>query len=242
LRYCLQRYILGLFFLMMGMAAAAPAFAGEREALLKENFHDLKNWSPLFFPKIPRHTTYTIVTNGADPYLKAESEASASAIVYKNTFSVYEYPRLTWKWKVDSVYKLASQRVKTGDDYPLRVYILFKYDPQKAGVLDKILYESLRLIYGEYPPHSSLNYAWASKPEKEAIFPSPYTDKLKMVLLEAGTAKLGQWVVEDVNILEDYRKSFGKNPPAIASLAIMNDSDNTGGKATSNIGFIEVYK
>jgi hypothetical protein len=62
-----------------------------------------------------------------------------------------------------------------------------------------------------------------------------------MVLLEKGADRAGQWVEERVNILEDYRKAFGTMPPAMASLAIMSDSDNTGEKATGWVEYIEVY-
>ena len=51
---------------------------------------------------------------------------------------------------------------------------------------------------------------------------------------------MGKWIMEEVNILEDYKKAFGKNPPKKASLAIMSDSDNTGESATAWIDFIEL--
>ena len=47
---------------------------------------------------------------------------------------------------------------------------------------------------------------------------------------------------ESVNILEDYRKAFGVDPPATAGLAVMSDTDNAGGSAAAYIDFIEVYR
>ena len=69
---------------------------------------------------------------------------------------------------------------------------------------------------------------------------SPYTEKARMVILEKGKERVGQWVEESVNVLEDYRKAFGKDPPAIAGLAVMSDTDNTGGSAVAYLDFIEV--
>jgi len=54
--------------------------------------------------------------------------------------------------------------------------------------------------------------------------------------------KANTWVDEEVNILDDYNKAFGKSPPSTASIAIMNDSDNTGEDSVSYIDFIEVYR
>ena len=50
------------------------------------------------------------------------------------------------------------------------------------------------------------------------------------------------WQDEEINILQDYRSAFGKEPPSIASIAIMNDSDNTGQQSVSYIDFIEVFR
>jgi hypothetical protein len=53
----------------------------ERRTLFQEDFNSLDNWKPFYFPKIEKHSTYTIEKNGEMHYLKAESKASASAIV-----------------------------------------------------------------------------------------------------------------------------------------------------------------
>jgi hypothetical protein len=231
-----------LMVLLLLVLVAAPVRGGEERVLLREDFRDLESWRPLYFPKIPKHSVYTVETQGDQHYLRAASSGSASGLVYKKEFDVYRYPRIRWRWKVDNVYRNWNGSTKQGDDYPIRVYVIFKYDPERAGFLDKIIYESAKLRYGEYPPYSSLNYVWASKAYPERIFTNPYTGRAKMVLLEQGEAKVGVWVSEEVNVLEDYKRAFGTKPPPTASLAIMNDSDNTGESSVSYVEFIEVYR
>jgi hypothetical protein len=63
-----------------------------------------------------------------------------------------------------------------------------------------------------------------------------------MILLQQGTENVGRWVEEVVNVVDDYEKAFGRKPPATASLALMNDSDNTAEGAVSAIDYIEVYR
>jgi hypothetical protein len=63
-----------------------------------------------------------------------------------------------------------------------------------------------------------------------------------MIILQKGKQKIGAWVEETVNIVEDYRKAFGKDPPTEAGIAVMNDSDNTGERAVSYVDFVEVFK
>jgi hypothetical protein len=212
----------------------------DQKILFREDFRDLRNWEPLYFPKIERHTTYTTVSEGGRTYLKAQSQASASALVFKKTFDPYTTPRIRWRWKVDNVYQKWSGKEKSGDDYPIRIYVMFQYDPEQAGLSERLMYGAAKTLYGKYPPHSTLNYVWASGTNADDMIVSPFTDKARMIALEKGPARVGQWVDETAGIIDDYRKAFGKDPPKTASIAIMNDSDNTGEAAVSYVEFIEV--
>lgn len=62
---------------------------------------------------------------------------------------------------------------KTGDDYPLRVYILFSYDPARATLGERLTYGAAQAIYGQYPPHSTLNYVWTGRNFPNASFRAP---------------------------------------------------------------------
>ena len=229
-----------IFCMLALLAAASPAGAEEHQVLFREDFSTLDRWKPFVFPKIKTHSTYTIERSEDVHILRAESNASASAIMHVDTFNVREYPKVKWRWKVNNVYAKADVRTKEGDDYPLRVYIMFEFDPKKADVMDVITFGIAKSLYGQYPPHSSLSYVWASKDDPETFVVSPYTDKAMMVLLEKGAAKGGAWVDEEIDILSDYRKAFRKEPPVQARIAIMNDSDNTGESAVSWMEYIEV--
>jgi hypothetical protein len=228
--------------MMAVLITALPATADDHQTLFRESFANLDNWKPFYFPKIKSHSTYTIERTGSEHILRAESSASASAVVYKDVFDVNDHPRVKWRWKVKNVYAKGDVRSKEGDDYPIRVYIMFEYDPEKAGTLDRIKYSFAKSLYGEYPPHSSLSYIWSSKDDPETFVVSPYTDKAMMVLLEKGPIKIGTWADEEIDILADYQKAFGTKPPARARIAIMNDSDNTGESSVSYLEYIEVFK
>ncbi len=211
------------------------------QMILRDDFENLDNWKPLTFQKIEKHTQYTIEAENSQRFaLKAKSAASASGLVWKESFNVSEIPNLRWKWKVSNVFSKGDAKSKSGDDYPIRIYVIFEYDSKSAGFWESALYESVKLIYGEYPPHSSLNYIWANKDHEEDIIPNSYTDKAQMISLQKGSKHVGEWMVEDVNILEDYQRAFGENPPKRASLAIMSDSDNTGESAVAWIDYIEL--
>ncbi len=228
-------------FIVIVIHICGHSFGQDSKFFLREDFETLDNWGPLYFPKIKKHSSYMIEQTESESYLKAESNSSASALIYKKKFNCYSFPSVRWQWRVDNIYAKGDATAKKGDDYPIRVYIIFKYDPKKAGFFEKMKYGTAKLFYGKYPPHSSLNYIWANKEHKERIITSPYTDKSKMIVLEQGPSKVGTWQKEEVNIIQDYRIAFGEKPPAVASIAIMNDSDNTGEKSVSFIDYLEIY-
>ena len=230
-----------IFYASLVLLLIASAAVPENR-FIREDFNSLVRWKPLTFPKIKKHSTYTIIKENNKNILKAESNSSASGIILKEKFNVYTYPVVKWKWKIDNVYKSGDARFKTGDDYPIRVYIIFKYNPEKANLATRAQYSAAKLLYGEYPPHSSLNYIWANRKHPSEILTSPYTDRSKMITLQYGESRKGEWIEEKVNILNDYRKSFGEDPPEIAAIAIMNDSDNTGESSAAYIEYIEIGK
>ncbi len=151
-------------------------------------------------------------------------------------------PVLRFRWRADNVLEKGDATRKDGDDYPIRVYVTFPYNPEDATWRMRARYALARRIYGEYPPHSSLNYIWANRQHEERILDSPYTSRSQMVVLQAGTQHLGEWIEEEVNILHDYREAFGEDPPQEARLAVMSDADDTGERAVGYIDWIELAR
>jgi hypothetical protein len=196
------------------------------------------DWKPLAFKKIEKHTTYTLVRDDNTVVTKAVAEASASGLTREIKIDPKEYPVLQWRWKVSNILKKGDVRKKEGDDYPARIYITFEYDPGKLGFFEKAKYEAIRLLYGEYPPLAAINYIWESKAPIGTMVPNPFTDRVMMFVVESGPSKLNQWVNEERNIFEDYKKAFGQEPPMISGIAIMTDTDNTGESATAYYGDI----
>lgn len=211
-------------FLIASFVAAAQLHSAEK-VFLREDFENLDTWKLLFFSEIQRHTSYAVEKQENSNVLVATSDNSASAIVCKQTFNVAEFPIIRWRWKVDHVYAKRDYRSKSGDDYPIRVYALFAFDPETAGVGLRLKYGIIKTLHGRYPPQNFLNYIWANRPEETAPVASPFTDRSIMIPLQQGTQNVGRWVEEAVNVLEDFRRFFGVDSPPRATLAIMNDGD-----------------
>lgn len=220
------------------LLSVLPGLAGE--PLFREDFDQLKKWEPLTFPSIKAHSSYTVTTEGDATILRAESEAAASGMRHLTTFDPHTHPVVSWRWKIDGVLSKGNAATKAGDDYPMRIYIIFPYDPSKASFKKRALYRLAKARQGEYPPGSSLNYIWANRPQTKRIIPNAYTEYAQMIVLQTGADKAGQWQAETIDILKDYKAAYGKAAPREAALAIMIDTDNTGQSAAASLDYIEV--
>jgi hypothetical protein len=183
-------------------------------------------WKPLTFKKIPRHTSYEVVKDGGVTIVKAVSEASASGLIKPVVIDPKEFPIVRWRWKIDNVLQRSDVALKEGDDFPVRLYITFAYDPDRVSFGKKLKFKAGQALFGDIPI-AALNYIWETKTPVGTIVDNAYTDFAKMVVIESGAQKVGMWIDEERNIYEDYKKAFGEEPPMINGVAIMSDTDNT---------------
>ncbi len=121
-------------------------------------------------------------------------------------FSAREYPILTWKWRVNSLPEGAKEDKKDANDSGASVYIIFK---------------------GNFKLNNILKYVWSSTLPEGTVTGSPYNKNAKIIVLRSGGTDTGKWVTEKVNIRQDYKRLFGKEPPPVEGIAILSDADNT---------------
>lgn len=163
-------------------------------------------------------TDYRLVKEGSRMVVKATSHNSASGMVRKIRFAPSKHRYLHWSWKIKETIKNGDEKLKSGDDYAARVYVVFpgRYFWQMKAI----------------------NYIWANKLPKGSFIASAYAANSKMVAVESGNAKAGQWLTEERDLFADYRTLFGTDPPEAEAVVIMTDTDNTGGVAEAWYGDI----
>ena len=198
-------------------------------------------WKPLTFQNVARHTRYELVRDDAQVVVRADAEAGASGLIRDIRIDAREYPVVQWRWKVANLLERADVARKDGDDYPARLYVVFRSDRDRLSVWVKIKIFFYRLLYGEEPPTGAINYIWDAHAPKGTIVPNAYTARVRMIVVESGTAGSNRWITEERNLLEDYRAAFQDDPPPVVGVAIMTDTDNTGESATAWYGDI-VFK
>jgi hypothetical protein len=199
-----------LLLLFLCWAICGPTLAAE--VLLIDDFEQglAAFWSPKIFHGTTR---YAVVADGSGHVLQADSQATASGLIYEREFNPHDWPVLVWRWKVAGIIEKGDARIKAGDDYAARVYVVFPH--------------------WFFPKTKSLNYIWANRLPAGSLVPNPFTGNAMMLAIASGPEKVGQWQTVRRNIAEDYRRAFGTEPPETATIALMTDTDNTGGTATA---------
>ena len=222
---------------VLGLLLTAGAFAAE--PLLLGGFAPPADpaapppgWEPLTFPRVARHTRYAVVLEGERWVLRAESDRAASGLYRPLDLDPAVYRVLSWRWKVEGVLERSDPRRKAGDDYAARVYVAFQHDPA-AGIWERSRAGAYRLLYGRYPPGTALSYVWESRLPAGTVLDSAYTDRAKIVVVRSGAGEAGRWLTETRDIYEDYRRIVGGEPPRIAGVALMTDTDDTGERAVA---------
>lgn len=198
------------------------------------------NWEALTFSRIERQTQYRLVQAEEGVFVEAQSRASASGLIRNLEFDVRQYPWISWRWKIEHVLEKGDLRTKAGDDYAARVYVAFEFEPQKATWWERLTHSIASQTAGRTLPGTILTYIWANKASLGTVADNPYTDQVKMVALQSGNTRAGRWVVERRNLVDDYVRAFGREPPRAMGVAIMTDSDGTGETTSALYGDISL--
>ena len=196
------------------------------------------DWEPMTFDKIASHTRYALVTDNGRTVLQADSQASASGLVRNMRMDPNEFPVLTWDWKISNTVVNGDVTKKSGDDYAARIYITFSEDPERLSFFQRTKMSAIKMLYGKTPPSAALAYVWGNRAPVGSVHPNPYTDRVQMIVVESGPARVNQWRSARRDIVNDFRRAFGNDPPPITGIAVMTDTDNTGESATAWFGDI----
>lgn len=161
------------------------------------------------------------MADGGATVLKGYAKDSASGLLHDVDLDVREKPILSWRWKVMDLAPSAD----SPDDSPVRIMVNFDGDYKKLPFTDRLFYDQFRLFTGNQLPYAGVMYIWGSKTPKGGTAVNKYTSRIKIIAVESGRDKLGQWLSESRNVEEDYRLLFGEDPGRVVSVGIMTEAD-----------------
>ena len=196
------------------LLAVAATGAAETVDVLRDG--DITAWEEKVFSG---KTIYETVRRGGRDVVRATSNGTASGLYFRRRVDLDRTPILRWTWRVEGTLGDLDERTRAGDDYSARVYVIRSHS---------VLLWKTRAV----------NYVWASAMPAGDTWPNAFTDASRNVAVRSGDAQAGQWVDERRDVRADFRALFGKSVRFVDAVAIMTDTDNTGGSAVAFYGDI----
>jgi hypothetical protein len=231
--------------IVISLCLLMPAWMAQAQAPTAPPFSnmapggDIHGWQVLKpAPKAP-DTRYALVPEDGKTVLRADAQGSMSGLSHAVRVNIREYPLLRWRWKIDAPVDNADMTSKAGDDYAARIYVIFDYPAEKLPLGTRLKLRLAESFYQQKIPTAALNYVWDNRYPVGRIQPNAYTDRARMIVVNSGAAKAGEWVTHTRDLVADFRDAFGEDPPDVVAVALATDTDNTGGSATAWYGDIQ---
>lgn len=163
------------------------------------------SWRTWPFQRGRATDVYTVRAEGENRFLAADDSADISVQILRNFYwKIDSYPKLSWRWRARTLPLGANETNPAVNDSACGVYVVISKTRQEM-----------------------LKYTWSTTAPIGAVY-EKRPGKAYIIVAETGGKKAGQWQSHTVNVVEDYKKYFGreldKDP---AGIAILTDGNAT---------------
>lgn len=126
--------------------------------------------------------------------------------------NIFETPILSWKVRAHALPENANEDDNDRNDSVASIYVAF--DMGRIALFKKV--------------PKTIRYTWSTTLD-EGTELSKFFGNQKIVVIESGHERAGKWVTFERNIVKDYQRLFGDNPPKTPmAIIILSDGDSTG--------------
>ncbi len=231
---------------LVGVLAAAVLTPARADGLLRP-------WSSVGVPPPPWHvvglpqqtkpyTRFSIVDLDGKHAVRIEAESSYANLVHAVAAQSGSL-HLAWAWRIEKPLEHADLRQKSGDDTAVRVCAFFDEPMEAVPFIERQLFRIAQSRSAEPLPTATLCYVWDAQLPVGTVLPSPFTRRVRYVVLESGRGAPDRWVVERRDLVADFRRAFGDeiaNVPAVIGVAVGGDADNTHGHSIAYVADVSL--
>jgi hypothetical protein len=162
-------------------------------------------WARRALPDVDRSTAWLPLVLDGVRAVRAHSICSASALAFAlGEHDLRALPVLTWRWKVEWAPVIDDHRIRSGDDFALRVVAVFA--PGHAA-----------------PPE--LHYVWTRRVPRGETWTSPGAALTRVI--SAGGGTLDAWESVRADLAADFERAFRRPAPALRAIHLLSDTDDS---------------
>lgn len=212
-----------------------PFSASPPNGDIPQGWHPSKTWLST------KRTAYKAAAVEDLTVLHAVSDESASGLYCDVDISQERAQRIRWRWKVDELIPTADVGKSDFDDAVARVLVSLHDNGKKLSFRDMLFREQASLFTGIDLPHSTLLYVWDPKHPVGTVLNIKETSRIRYLVIESGSERLGQWVEYDRDFQADFKLAFdGEASGPVRSVGVTTDANQTFSKAEAWYGDISL--
>ena len=174
-------------------------------------------------------TRFSVVEIDGRKAVRIEADESYGNIVHPMKFSGPK-ATLSWQWKVETPVPAPDLRTRQGDDTSAKVCVFFDMPLDLVPFIERQLQKIAQSKTTDPLPNATVCYVWDPTLATGTELDNAFTRRMRYIVLESGTDKVGKWMTEKRNVMADFVKLFGDESPKvppIMGIAIGADADNT---------------
>lgn len=192
---------------LMGAVGAGSLHAGEEVIILgKGKTETLAEWDkPVHFGT----GNWKVMDDAEDQALKLRADSSSFALEKSITVDLSRTPFLEWEWKVTVPPAGGNFSSPDTDDQAAQLLVVFP----------KSFFERRKII----------SYIWDQTAPKGTIASAagPVYLNVQAIVVESGDDRIGQWIIEKRNVVDDFRVLYGEVPEHAVAIRLQINSQHT---------------
>lgn len=197
-------------------------------------------WTVVPLPRQTRPVTrFTGVQFDGAPALRIDADKAYGTLVHPLPPDQAAGARtLAWRWRVDAALPQADLRARSGDDTVVKVCTLFDEPRDKVPVSERMWLKAAEALANTDAPTATLCYVWDPHLAVGTVLPSPFTRRVRYLVLRSGDTPLATWARESRDIGADFLRAFGdevKEVPRLMGVMLGGDADNTQGHGIAHV-------
>jgi hypothetical protein len=188
------------------------------------------------------YTRYQVVQRDGQRVLEIDAQASYGTLVHELA-AVAGAQQLAWSWRIELDNPATDPRTKQGDDHVVVVCALFDLPIGAVPFIERQLLRLARAFSGQALPAASLCYTWDARLPRDTVLMSPYTRRVRLIVLRGLGEPLQSWQHEERDLPRDFRRLFGDESadvPPLLAVVVAADADNTDGRSIALLRDIQL--
>jgi Protein of unknown function (DUF3047) len=180
-------------------------------------------------------THFDITEIGGTKVLRVSADKAYGNMVHDWTGPMES---IKFRWRLDTPLPKADLKSKKTEDIALKVCLSFDLPMEQIPAAERATFKLAQFFSPDKLPTATLCYVWAHAEAVGSEMASPYTGRVRYIVLNTGGNPLKTWQDHQRDVKADFLKAFGAESqimPAVTAIIVGADSDNTQG---SSLGYV----